>query len=183
MPGVLQSHCSTIPPPRAALPRHIPCPEHTSESTVTPQHSRSLRKTSGTWKLRGSCSFSAALCSHTFFNVSFFYFPLFPLSSLLSTLEGKKKTQQAKLINGSSYLSPHAEVGKGPYPPHGSTVGSLPDADTTPQWGHEATWSGLALGMLNPLLCTSHRNKTNPISSKAQRHNQISQMMQIMHTL
>lgn len=68
----------------------------------------------------------------------------------------KKKTQQAKLINGSSYLSPHAEVGKGPYPPHGSTVGSLPDADTTPQWGHEATWSGLALGMLNPLLCTSH---------------------------
>lgn len=108
------------------------------------------------------------------------------LSSIIFTLYiggKKKKTQQAKLINGSSYLSPHAEVGKGPYPPHGSTVGSLPDADTTPQWGHEATWSGLALGMLNPLLCTSHRNKTNPISSKAQRHNQISQMMQIMHTL
>lgn len=108
------------------------------------------------------------------------------LSSIIFTLYiggKKKKTQQAKLINGSSYLSPHAEVGKGPYPPHGSTVGSLPDADTTPQWGHEATWSGLALGMLNPLLCTSHRNKTNPISSKAQRHNQISQMMQITHTL
>jgi len=108
------------------------------------------------------------------------------LSSIIFTLYiggKKKKTQQAKLINGSSYPSPHAEVGKGPYPPHGSTVGSLPDADTTPQWGHEATWSGLALGMLNPLLCTSHRNKTNPISSKAQRHNQISQMMQIMHTL
>lgn len=81
------------------------------------------------------------------------------LSSIIFTLYiggKKKKTQQAKLINGSSYPSPHAEVGKGPYPPHGSTVGSLPDADTTPQWGHEATWSGLALGMLNPLLCTSH---------------------------
>lgn len=100
--------------------------------------------------------FCSTLLTHIF---QCFILLLSSLSSIIFTLYiggKKKKTQQAKLINGSSYPSPHAEVGKGPYPPHGSTVGSLPDADTTPQWGHEATWSGLALGMLNPLLCTSH---------------------------